>query len=30
MAGIDFVPVAIETSGIYDKQALELVTELGL
>ena len=29
ITGIDFVPVAIETSGVWGEQALELVTELG-
>ena len=29
ITGIHFVPVAIETSGIWGEQALELVTELG-
>ena len=27
--GADFVPVAIETSGVWNEQAIELVTEMG-
>lgn len=29
ISGVDFVPVAIETSGVWGKQALELVKEIG-
>jgi hypothetical protein len=28
-AGVDFVPFAIETSGVWGEQAMELVTEIG-
>ena len=28
-AGIDFVPFAIETSGVWGEQAMELVTKIG-
>jgi hypothetical protein len=28
-AGIDFVPVAIETSGVWGQRAMELVSEIG-
>jgi len=27
--GVDFIPVAIETSGVWGQQAIELVTEIG-
>ena len=27
--GVDFVPFAIETSGVWGEQAMELVTEIG-
>jgi hypothetical protein len=27
--GVDFVPVAIETSGVWGQQALELVSDIG-
>ena len=29
VVGVDFVPVAIETSGVWGEQALELITEIG-
>jgi hypothetical protein len=29
ISGVDFAPVAIETSGVWGKQALDLVTEVG-
>jgi len=29
MAGVDFIPFAIETSGVWGVQALELVSEIG-
>jgi hypothetical protein len=29
ISGVDFVPVAIETSGIWGEQAIELVKEIG-
>ena len=28
-AGVDFVPFAIETSGVWGEQAMELFTEIG-
>ena len=29
ISGVDFVPVAIETSGVWGEQAIELVMEIG-
>jgi hypothetical protein len=29
ISGVDFVPVAIETSGVWGRQALDLVNEIG-
>ena len=29
ISGVDFVPVAIETSGVWGEQAIELVKEIG-
>jgi len=29
IAGVDFIPFAIETSGVWGVQALELVSEIG-
>jgi len=28
-AGVDFIPVAIESSGVWDQHAMELVSEMG-
>jgi len=28
-AGVDFIPVAIESSGVWDQHAMELVSEIG-
>jgi hypothetical protein len=29
ISGVDFVPVAIETSGVWGSHALDLITEVG-
>jgi hypothetical protein len=29
ISGVDFVPLAIETSGVWGEQAIELVKEIG-
>ena len=29
ISGVDFTPVAVETSGVWDNQAPDLITEIG-